>query len=122
MILLFGVCACLIHGICFGLYLLLFGRLTGMFGIQSFVDHCLNGQQNSSTNSSKYIHWLLSISTIQLIAASLRHFLFELTAKRQTNRIRIRLFQAILQRVTKICLDISKKKSICTIDLEYLLF
>jgi len=95
--------------VCFGLYLLLFGRLTGMFGIQSFVDHCLNGQQNSSTNSSKYIHWLLSISTIQLIAASLRHFLFELTAKRQTNRIRIRLFQAILQRVTKICLDISKK-------------
>ena len=46
----FGVCASLVHGICFSLYLLLFGRLTGTFAIQSFADHCQNEQSIIQTN------------------------------------------------------------------------
>lgn len=91
-----------------------------MFNIQS---------QKSSMNSyssvwlfevMNYIYWLLIISSVQLIAAALRHFLFELTAQRQTNRIRIRLFQAILQRVQQ--KSIFKRNSFDSIHLEYLLF
>ena len=45
----FGLCGTISHGVSFALFLLHFGRLTGIFALQSFVDHCHDEQEKSST-------------------------------------------------------------------------
>ena len=70
----FGFCASLIQGVCFAVYLLLFGRLTGAFTLLSFANHCDEKQNSETTHAGSSfrvnsafrdsvmsnVHWLLS--------------------------------------------------------------
>ncbi|CAF1514394.1 unnamed protein product [Adineta ricciae] len=140
-----GFCAAILHGICYSAYLILFGRITGVFAMQSFGGHCNQKQKNISSNNPNCplgielnlgnfsrlhklgisgstdmcsllssssssstimfhddvlskIYLLIAIGCFELFCAFLQHLMFDLTAKRQTSRIRVRLFQTILQR------------------------
>ena len=43
-----GTFAALVHSVCMVLFLLLFGRITGTFTIQSFTNHCHEIQTNET--------------------------------------------------------------------------